>query len=125
MGEVNAGHTVQGVEAGDLGDVVVMKVEAGQPRSGLALVTRDRGQPVMAQVQPLEALEAEEVGNRGQSVVRQNQRGQPDVVDPGGLLKCSKVVPFQHCSIISILYLDSFEAIVTEINLEKLGMELK
>ena len=87
VGEVNADHTVQGVEAGDLGDVVVMKVEDGQPRSGLALVTRDRGQPVVAQVQGLEALEAEEVGDRGQSVVRQNQRGQPDVVDPGGLLK--------------------------------------
>ena len=87
MGEVNAGHTVQGVEAGDLGDVVVMEVEADQHRSGLALVPRDRGQPVVAQVQPLEALEAEEVGNRGQSVVRQNQRGQADVVDPGGLLK--------------------------------------
>ena len=87
MGEVNAGHTVQGVEAGDLGDVVVMEVEADQPRSGLALVTRDRGQHVVAQVQPLEALETEEVGNRGQSVVRQNQRGQADVMDPGGLLK--------------------------------------
>ena len=86
VGEVNTDHTVQGVEAGDLADVVVMEMEAGQPRSGLALVPRHRGQLVVAQVQGLEALEAEEVGNRGQSVVRQNQRGQPNIVDPGGLL---------------------------------------
>ena len=87
MGEVDAGHTVQGVEATDLGDVVMMEGEAGQPRGGLALIPRDRGQPVVAQVQALKALEAEEVWNRGQSVVRQNQRGQPDVVDPCRLLK--------------------------------------
>ena len=73
MGEVNTDNTVQGVEAGDLADVVVMEMEAGQPRSGLALVPRHRGQLVMAQVQGLKALEAEEVGNRGQSVVRQDK----------------------------------------------------
>ena len=86
VGEVNTDNTVQGVEASDLADVVVMEMEAGQPRGGLALVPCHRGQYVVAQVQGLEALEAEEVGNRGQSVVRQNQGGQPNVMDPGGLL---------------------------------------
>ena len=71
MGEVNAGDTVQGVEASDLADVVVMETEAGQPRSGLALIPCDRGQAVVAQVQGLETLEAEEVRSRGQIVVRQ------------------------------------------------------
>ena len=74
VGEVNTDNTVQGVEASDLADVVVMEMEAGQPRGGLALVPCHRGQHVVAQVQGLKALEAEEVGNRGQSVVRQNQR---------------------------------------------------
>ena len=71
MGEVNAGDTVQGVEASDLADVVVMEMEAGQPRGGLALVPCHRGQHVVVQVQGLETLEAEEVRSRGQIVVRQ------------------------------------------------------
>ena len=71
MGEVNAGHTVQGVEAGDLADVVMLETEAGQHRSGLTLIPCDRGQTVVTQVQGLETLEAEEVRNRGQVIVRQ------------------------------------------------------
>ena len=61
--QVSTGDAVQGVEAGDLTDVVVMEMKARQPRSGLELIPSDGGQPVVAQVKGLEALEAEEVRN--------------------------------------------------------------
>ena len=63
VGEVNTDNTVQGVEAGDLADVVVMEMEAGQPRGGLALAPSYGAQLVVAQVQSLETFEAEKVGD--------------------------------------------------------------